>query len=250
MPENQKCISRRTALKATGAVGAVALVGAAATTVSGIAPEQALAASESNGAGVQNAFWFDVEKCIGCQSCAMACADTYQLDKAYRSVYNYTTEVDGKELDYNVSVGCSFCGNAACIKVCPTGAMHKTEDFGHVLVDADKCIGCGYCAMACPYAVPRVDKEKGHSIKCTGCYEYAAMGKEPMCVQACREVAKTEALKFGTIQEMIELGGELANVAPLPDPNYTTPSFIISADDDKPAAGTNEGEVTNMGEMI
>lgn len=250
MPENQKYISRRTVLKAGGAVGALALVGGAAATAGSIAaPEQALAAVQAT-SEVQNAFWFSPELCIQCQSCSLACKETYDLDKSFRSVYNYTTEVDGEEMSYGVSVGCSFCGQAACIHVCPTGAMHKTEDIGHVLVDPDKCIGCGYCAMACPYAIPRVDREKGYSIKCHGCYDFVLQGIEPKCVEACREVAKTEALRFGTIQEMMELGGEMANIAPLPDPSYTIPSFIILADENKPPAGTTHGEITNMGRMI
>lgn len=236
-------------LKAGGAVGLAALSGSAIVATTGLSSDQALAASQAVSAS-QNAFWFSPEKCISCQSCALACRETFNLDKAYRSVYKYTTEVEGKELSYSVSVACNFCGDAACIKVCPTGAMHKTEDVGHVLVDSKKCIGCGYCAMACPYHVPRVDKEKGYSIKCTGCYETVILGEDPMCVQACRDIAGTEALRFGTIQEVIELGGELANIAPLPDPKYTVPSFIISADSDKPPAGTKEGEITNIGRMI
>lgn len=243
MPESQETISRRTLLKAGGAVGAVALAGGAISAIAN--PGVALAEDDdvaSEGIGVQNAFWFDAEACVGCQTCAATCKATYQLDKAYRSVYLYS---DGGT-PYSVSVGCSFCGHAACIAVCPTGAMHRTEDYGHVVVDASKCIGCGYCDMACPYGIPRVDKEVGHSVKCDGCYNVVRHGDLPACVQSCPE----DALKFGTLQDMIQLGGEQANIAPLPDPSYTSPSFIISAGKDMPPAGTTEGEILNLGAML
>lgn len=63
--------------------------------------------------------------------------------------------------------------------------MHKNAETGLVAVDAAKCIGCGYCHMACPYNAPKVDREKGHSVKCDGCSERVASGNQPLCVRAC-----------------------------------------------------------------
>lgn len=243
-------INRRTFLKAGGALGVAALVGEGVVATQGALGHDAAFADSENaapaGAGLQNAFYFDAEACIGCQTCAFTCKETFSLEKAYRSVYQYAGETDsGEEYLYHVSVGCSFCNDAACISVCPTGAMHKTDDLGHVVVDTKKCIGCGYCDMACPYNIPRVDKEKGHSVKCNGCYEVVAIGGMPACVESC----PMSALQFGSAEEMSKLGDQ-ASIAPLPDPKYTDPNFYISAGSDKRPSGSIDGEITNYEELV
>jgi len=119
--------------------------------------------------------------------------------------------------------------------------MNKDDDTGLVTVDASKCIGCGYCAMACPYNSPKVDRKKGHSVKCTGCADLVAQGEKPICVRAC----PARALDFGPAQEIHELGGNIANIAPLPEPTYTLPNFFIIPSEDALPAGSSEGKVAN-----
>lgn len=127
----------------------------------------------------QHAFYFDNSRCTGCRTCEMACKDYRDLacDIRYRKVYDYeggTTALaeDGTVVSscfvYHLSVSCNHCDDPACAKVCPTGAMHKDAETGLVSVDEGKCIGCGYCHMACPYNSPVVDREVGHSVKCDG----------------------------------------------------------------------------------
>lgn len=135
----------------------------------------------------QYGFYLDTTRCTGCKTCELACKDYKDLsvDYAYRKIYDcesgkLTTDAAGCFVNgvhaYHVSMSCNHCTNPACTKVCPTGAMHKDASTGLVSVDATKCIGCGYCHMACPYNAPKVDREKGHSVKCDGCADRVAAG--------------------------------------------------------------------------
>ena len=148
-------------------------------------------------------------------------------------------------VSYPLSMSCNHCDDPACTKVCPTTAMHKDPETGLVSVDVDKCIGCGYCHMACPYNAPKVDREKGHSVKCDGCAERVAAGEKPVCVEAC----PARALDFGTIEEMAKLG-ERGNIAPLPEPTYTKPNLYIKASADALPAGDENGKVVNPLEVM
>ena len=202
------------------------------------------------------AFHFDVTRCTGCKTCEMACKDFKHLSvgTAFRKVYEVTlgtTERDANGcitsscVSYPLSMSCNHCDDPACTKVCPTTAMHKDPETGLVSVDVDKCIGCGYCHMACPYNAPKVDREKGHSVKCDGCAERVAAGEKPVCVEAC----PARALDFGTIEEMAKLG-ERGNIAPLPEPTYTKPNLYIKASADALPAGDENGKVVNPLEVM
>ena len=204
----------------------------------------------------QYGFYFDSTRCTGCRTCEIACKDYKDLgvDFAYRHVYDceggdWQMQSDGTYTQdcfvYHVSLGCQHCDDPACVKVCPTTAMHKDASTGLVSVDEHKCIGCGYCHMACPYNAPKVDREKGHSVKCDGCAERVAAGEKPVCVEAC----PARALDFGTIEEMAKLG-ERGNIAPLPEPTYTKPNLYIKASADALLAGDENGKVVNPLEVM
>lgn len=204
----------------------------------------------------QMAFYFDNTRCTGCKTCVFACKDFQDLGLgvAYRKVYEITTGTTNRDGSgtitsscntYNVSISCNHCDNPACTKVCPTGAMHKDEATGLVSVDANKCIGCGYCHMACPYNAPKVDREKGHSVKCDGCADRVAAGEKPVCVEAC----PVRALDFGTVDEMKQKGTE-ANIAPMPEPSYTHPNLYIKPSADAKSAGDMEAKVVNPLEVM
>ena len=79
---------------------------------------------------------------------------------------------------------CKHCTHAACLDVCPTGAIFRTE-FGTVVVQADICNGCGYCVPACPYGVLDKREDDGRIFKCTLCYDRLGVGQEPACAKAC-----------------------------------------------------------------
>ena len=94
---------------------------------------------------------------------------------------------------------CKHCTHAACLDVCPTGALFRTE-FGTVVVQPDVCNGCGYCVPACPYGVIDIRKEDGRAFKCTLCYDRLKEGQTPACAQAC----PTESIQFGELAELHE----------------------------------------------
>jgi formate dehydrogenase iron-sulfur subunit len=92
---------------------------------------------------------------------------------------------------------CKHCTHAACLDVCPTGALFRTE-FGTVVVQQDVCNGCGYCVPACPYGVIDQREEDGRVWKCTLCYDRLGEGQEPACAKAC----PTESIQFGPLDEL------------------------------------------------
>ena len=94
---------------------------------------------------------------------------------------------------------CKHCTHAACLDVCPTGALFRTE-FGTVVVQPDVCNGCGYCVPACPYGVIDLRKDDGRAFKCTLCYDRLKEGQTPACAQAC----PTESIQFGELSELRE----------------------------------------------
>jgi formate dehydrogenase iron-sulfur subunit len=104
---------------------------------------------------------------------------------------------------------CKHCTHAACLDVCPTGALFRTE-FGTVVVQEDICNGCGYCVPACPFGVldkrelpsaeAVVKKEDGRVWKCTLCYDRLKGGHEPACAKAC----PTQSIQFGPLDELRE----------------------------------------------
>jgi formate dehydrogenase iron-sulfur subunit len=94
---------------------------------------------------------------------------------------------------------CKHCTHAACLDVCPTGSLMRTE-FGTVVVQADVCNGCGYCVPACPYGVLEQRKGDGRAFKCTLCYDRLGVGLEPACAKAC----PTDSIQFGPLEELRE----------------------------------------------
>lgn len=202
------------------------------------------------------AFYFDGTRCTGCKTCEMACKDFKDLsvDAAYRKVYETafgatTRDSDGcivnSCVSYTISMSCNHCDDPACTKACPTGAMHKDVETGLVSVDSSRCVGCGYCHMACPYNAPKIDRSKGHSVKCDGCADRVAAGEKPVCVESC----PARALDFGTIEDMAAMG-QRANIAPLPEPTHTNPNLYIKASSDAIPSGSVDAQVVNPLEVM
>ncbi|WP_241968439.1 4Fe-4S dicluster domain-containing protein [Streptomyces sp. ICBB 8177] len=94
---------------------------------------------------------------------------------------------------------CEHCTHAACLDVCPTGSLFRTE-FGTVVVQEDICNGCGYCVPACPYGVIEKRESDGRVFKCTLCYDRLGAGQEPACAKAC----PTDSIQFGPLDELRE----------------------------------------------
>ncbi|SDJ25833.1 4Fe-4S dicluster domain-containing protein [Nonomuraea jiangxiensis] len=94
---------------------------------------------------------------------------------------------------------CKHCTHAACLDVCPTGSLFRTE-FGTVVVQEDICNGCGYCVPACPYGVIAKREDDGRVWKCTLCYDRLTVGQEPACAKSC----PTDSIQFGELGELRE----------------------------------------------
>lgn len=135
----------------------------------------------------QMAILLDLDRCVGCHTCTVACKmeNNVRLGSFWSKVLQIgpTGKFPDMEL-YFLPVLCQHCENPQCVWVCPTGASHKRED-GIVLIDKEKCVGCKYCIMACPYGVRYYNEEEGVVEKCTLCAHLVDREEEPPCVSQC-----------------------------------------------------------------
>jgi anaerobic dimethyl sulfoxide reductase subunit B len=140
------------------------------------------------------AFTFDASACSGCKACQVACKDKNDLPAGvlWRRVYEVaggTWQQQGDAwtstvFSYNLSLACNHCVHPKCAGVCPTDAYVVRPD-GIVYIDESKCMGCGYCAWACPYAAPQYHPALGRMTKCDLCRDNIDAGLSPACVAAC-----------------------------------------------------------------
>lgn len=161
-------------------------------------------------AEARKGFLVDTARCIGCRSCQVACKQWNKLDADKTSnrgafenpreltanLYNrirFVEQSDGGSVKWLFfSERCMHCGEAGCMKVCPSpGALYRTSD-GIVAYDKDKCISCKYCVSACPFGMPRYGADDKVS-KCNLCADRVAGGMPPACAKAC----PTQSLQFG-----------------------------------------------------
>ncbi len=158
-------------------------------------------------------FLCDVERCIDCNGCVVACKEGNQVPVGINR-RRVVTINEGRPGEKSISVACMHCADAPCIAVCPVDAIYQRDD-GIVLVNKKVCIGCGYCFMACPFGAPqfpgdRVFGARGAMDKCTFCaggpeetfseeerrlygQNRIAEGKVPLCAAMCA----TKALMAG-----------------------------------------------------
>jgi len=155
------------------------------------------------------AILIDTTRCTGCEECVLACKEEKHLgaDRLRAgqeavdglSSTRFTTIL--REPDDNfVKQQCRHCLDPACVSACLVGAMQKTPE-GPVVYDAELCMGCRYCLVACPYGIPRYQWEASvpYVRKCDLCYPRLQEGKQPACVDACPH----EALLFGTRDDVL-----------------------------------------------
>lgn len=151
---------------------------------------------------MSKAILFDVTMCIGCGACRDACKEKNGFPEGEEEELSSTayTVVQEKE-DLFVRRMCMHCVEPTCVSVCPVGAFEKTPE-GPVTYDADKCIGCRYCMLACPFQVPRYEWDKALPLvrKCDMCGDRVAQGLPAMCAEVC----PTGATMFGDRDELIE----------------------------------------------
>jgi formate dehydrogenase iron-sulfur subunit len=120
---------------------------------------------------------------------------------------------------------CKHCTESACLDVCPTGALMRTE-FGTVVVQDDVCNGCGYCVPACPFGVIARRESDGGAHKCTLCYDRIGDGLTPACAKAC----PTESIQFGPLDELRERAAQ--RVSDLHDSGVAAARLYLEDPDD------------------
>ena len=133
------------------------------------------------------AMLIDTTMCVGCMACVEACKKINNLSAGDDNELSWNTYTIVKE--YNgifVRKLCMHCSNPSCASVCPVGALHKTKA-GPVVYDEEKCIGCRYCMVACPFGIPKYEWHNPlpRVRKCIFCAEKVARGEKTACAEAC-----------------------------------------------------------------
>ncbi len=172
---------------------------------------------------MQYAMIIDLNRCVGCHACAVACKAEWDVPTEFGR--NWVKRLGPSPTAYGLSKTyypglCNHCDLPACVDVCPADTVKKTftcpdtgktktmevaatykDPFtGVVLIDKDRCLGCGACAEACPYGARYVNPDlgdDGKADKCTFCIERVSVGLEPACVQTCLSRARI----FGKMDE-------------------------------------------------
>ena len=179
---------------------------------------------------VRHAFAFDAASCTGCKACQAACKDKNQLPVGvlWRRVYEVTggdwrrrgAAWTNTVFAYNVSMACNHCAEPACAAACPADA-YSIRDDGIVTQDPEKCLGCEYCAWACPYGAPQFSPEAGRTTKCDFCRDLIDEGLPPACVAAC----PMRALDVVSVESSV---AAMPMPFPLPPESRTKPQVTIA----------------------
>lgn len=144
---------------------------------------------------VNYGMFIDNVKCITCGMCIKACQDRHGLPENEAFIKMYNDHSTGTNSGIKVSQ-CMHCENAPCVRICPTQATYVNE-YGVVVMDGSKCVGCKGCIVACPYNARIWSDHFGYPEKCSFCDGYVQQGMDPACVEICPVGART----FGDLND-------------------------------------------------
>jgi formate dehydrogenase iron-sulfur subunit len=199
---------------------------AAAATVSAVSPAVVEAKQRPVRADARGLL-YDATKCVGCKACVVGCKSESGLKPdpksfgdglydASEGLTEYTKTIvqlyrEGDEYSF-VKKQCMHCVDPGCVSACMLGALSKGE-FGIVSWQADRCVGCRYCQVACPFEVPQFEWSKANPriVKCDLCQDRVKDGKEPVCAEICPR----GAIQYGTREELLKEAH--ARIAAQPD---------------------------------
>lgn len=161
-----------------------------------------------------NAILVDTTMCAGCRSCEMACAEYHNFPEPDQDDSIFNTErktsiqqftlvnrYEGEDYENYIKKQCMHCNQPACASACLTKAMYKTKE-GPVIWREDKCMGCRFCMISCPFDFPKFEYNSSNPkiLKCNMCFEKISKGELPTCVDAC----PAEAIIYGKRRDMLE----------------------------------------------
>ena len=171
----------------------------------------------------------DLDKCVGCQACSVACSEEWEVPIGYARTHIRNTGIVGTfpHLTSAFHVAqCNQCDHPPCVLPCPTGATYQGNG-GIVKVDQGLCIGCGYCVQACPYDARYLNPHTNKVDKCDFCSARVERGEQPACVNTCTAHAKffgdledPQGYVFSAVYEKHARRNENALAAPGPNVYY------------------------------
>lgn len=138
----------------------------------------------------------NLARCVGCEACTVACKAENEVPDPHWRTRIVLVPDWGTAEPRPVKWACMHCEEAPCVAVCPTGATFKRAD-GIVAIDTDRCIGCRYCMVACPYGARFFDEDRGVPDKCDLCLDRVERDLDPACVVTC--VGRT--ITFGDLDD-------------------------------------------------
>ena len=182
----------------------------------------------------QYGFFIDQSRCIGCNSCTIACMQWHDISPSsvkWMRIQQWEKGTFPNTRIHILPIMCYHCENPVCIKACPNEAIYKESKYGAVLIDANKCQGTRKCWQACPYGAPQFDgDEPGKKMsKCNMCIERLEQGLKPICVLSC----SMRALEFGPLDELVKKYGNLKRTEDMPKDSITNPSVTFRPPDHK-----------------
>jgi formate dehydrogenase iron-sulfur subunit len=199
--------------------GARVTAGVAVVAVPATARARTVSPDTAAEAVSQFAILYDSTLCVGCRACELACAEANSVSRTPDEIFEGRPYEDCRALSSEVlsyvtrhtdpidpsivtfgKMQCMHCVDPACAASCPVGAIWKTPE-GPVVWNENRCLGCRYCMMACPYGIPRFEWDAWNPRirKCDMCRDRQLSGRTPACVEAC----PTGALVSGTRAEML-----------------------------------------------